>query len=145
MLYHRMFTIIIAPIMMVLTVCQSFGQQPSLEITISNIQQDKGKIVVAIYKDKSGWLENPFQNRILSTSEVIQTASFKVPYGTYAISIFQDLNENEELDQAIFGIPKEPIGFGNNYRPLGKPKFESALIEHNATSKPQEIKLFKVL
>ncbi|MEJ7666133.1 MAG: DUF2141 domain-containing protein [Hymenobacter sp.] len=26
-------------------------------------------------------------------------------------------------------IPKEPVGFGNNYKPFGEPKFESALID----------------
>ncbi len=43
----------------------------------------------------------------------------------------------------FIGIPKEPVGFGNNCKPFGEPKFESALIEFNP-SKPQKIKLYKV-
>jgi uncharacterized protein (DUF2141 family) len=32
----------------------------------------------------------------------------------------------------IHRIPKEPVGFGNNYKPFGKPKFEPASIEYKA-------------
>jgi uncharacterized protein (DUF2141 family) len=41
-------------------------------------------------------------------------------------------------------IPKEPVGFGNNYKPFGEPKFKSALIEFNATARSQEIELYEV-
>ncbi len=81
---------------------------------------------------------------VLSTDQDIQTASFQVPYGKYAITVYQDLNVNGETDINFLGIPKEPVGFGNNYKPFGEPKFESALIEFKATSKLQKIKLYKV-
>ena len=120
------------------------NQQPTLEINVSNVKRNSGKVVVEIYKDKSNWLKTPFQKLVLSSNQDLQTASFQVPHGKYAISIYQDLNENGQLDQAAFGIPKEPIGFGNNYKPFGKPKFDAALIEFKPTSKPQSIKLFTV-
>jgi uncharacterized protein (DUF2141 family) len=44
----------------------------------------------------------------------------------------------------FIGISKEPIGFGNNYKPFGEPKFESCAIEFKANSKPQEINLYEV-
>lgn len=119
-------------------------QQSGLRIEISNIRKNNGKVVVEIYKDKSSWLKKPFQRVTLSTDESVKTASFAVPPGKYAVSIYQDVNEDEELGMNLLGIPKEPVGFGNNYRPFGKPDFESALIEYSATSKPAAIKLFSV-
>lgn len=125
------------------TAFKSFGQD-SLNIKISNIKKNSGKIIVEIYNSKSSWLKTPYRKLVLSTNQDIQTASFQVPYGKYAITVYQDLNVNGEADMNFLGIPKEPVGFGNNYKPFGEPKFESALIEFKATSEPQKIKLFKV-
>ena len=125
------------------TSLKSFAQG-SLEIKISNIKKNTGKVIVEIYDNKTNWLKNPYRKMELSSGQEIQTASFKVPYGTYAITIYQDLNNNGEADMNFLGIPKELVGFGNNYKPVGEPKFKSCSIEFKATSKPQEIKLYKV-
>lgn len=129
---------------MTLPAFQPLPQQSPLVIEISNVKQNSGNIVVEIYQDKSGWLKSPFRKITLSADENSKTATLAVPPGKYAVSIYQDVNENGKLDQNFLGIPKEPIGFGNNYRPLGKPDFEAALIEHHATSKPEAIRLFTV-
>ena len=130
--------------MLSFTASKSFGQQ-TLNIKISNIKKNTGTVVVEIYDSKTSWLKTPYQKMELSSSQISQTASFKVPYGKYAITIYQDLNSNGEADMNFLGIPKELVGFGNNFKPFGEPKFESCLIEFNSNSKPQEIKLYKVL
>ena len=38
------------------------------------------------------------------------------PAGTYAISVYYDINDNGKLDTGLFRIPKEKIGFSNNAR-----------------------------
>lgn len=121
----------------------SFGQK-TLDIKISNIKKNTGKIVVEIYDRKTNWLKIPYQKMELLSNQIVQTASFKVPYGKYAITIYQDLNSNGEADMNFLGIPKELVGFGNNYKPFGEPKFDSCSIEFKVSSKPQEIKLYKV-
>ncbi|RIV25070.1 DUF2141 domain-containing protein [Fibrisoma montanum] len=120
-------------------------QQPSLLIEITNVQPNRGKIVVELYKDKADWLKTPFRKLTLPADKSTKTASFTVPPGQYAVSIYQDKNENGTLDQNFLNIPKEPIGFGNNYRPFGKPKFESSVIRYNPGSKPEAINLFEAL
>lgn len=126
-----------------ITTSKSFGQE-SLDIKISSIKKNSGSVVVEIYDSKKSWLKTPYQKMVLSSNQDVQTASFKVPYGKYAITIYQDLNDNGEADMNFLGIPKELVGFGNNYKPFGEPKFESCLIEFKATSKPEEIRLYKV-
>ena len=55
-----------------------------------------------------------------------------VPSGIYAISIFQDLNGNGELDENKSGIPSEPFGFSNDARgKLGPPKYKKASFGFN--------------
>ncbi|WP_128548005.1 DUF2141 domain-containing protein [Larkinella soli] len=122
----------------------SFGQSSSLTIRISNVQKKKGKLVVEIYNNPSSWLKNPFQKVVLSTNDATALASFDVPTGKYAVSIYQDINDNGELDRNFLGVPREPVGFGNNYRPFGKPTFEAARIDYGPPAKPQDIKLFEV-
>jgi uncharacterized protein (DUF2141 family) len=121
----------------------SIGQQ-TLDIKVANIKKNTGKIIVEIYHSKSSWLKTPYKKVVLSTDQEAQIASFDVPYGKYAITIYQDLNENSEADMNFLSIPKEPIGFGNNYKPFGEPKYESCTIEFNANSKPHTINLYKV-
>ena len=48
-----------------------------------------------------------------------------VAKGTYAFSLFHDLNENKKLDTNFLGIPKEPYGFSNGEKgSFGPPKYE---------------------
>ena len=139
---HTNFPTILVLVATTLSAPKFSGQQSPLRIAIANMKKNSGKIVVEIYQDKASWLENPFKTVTLSSDESLKTASFDLPPGKYAVSVYQDTNQNGRLDMNFLGIPKEPVGFGNNYKPFGKPKFESALIEYNATSKPETIKLF---
>ena len=145
MLHQKKFTVILAFAIMLIpfTTFKSFGQE-LLAIKITNVKKNKGNIVVEIYNSKQSWLKTPFRKMVLPGDQDVQTASFQVPYGKYAITIYQDLNNNGEPDMNFLGIPKELIGFGNNYKPFGEPKFKSSSILFETTSKSQEIKLYKV-
>ena len=121
------------------------SEQEILEIKITNIKINSGNVVVEIYNDKTNWLKSPYRKLSLPSIQNVQTASFQIPYGKYAVTIYQDLNENGEADMNFLGIPKELVGFGNNYKPFGEPKFKSASIEFGKTSKSHAIKLYKVL
>jgi len=48
---------------------------------------------------------------------------FHVPAGKWAISAYEDRNENERLDMGMFG-PKEPSGFWPAFRGRHKPRFD---------------------
>lgn len=87
------------------TPTKSFGQE-TLDIKVTNIKKNPGKIVIEIYDSKTNWLKTPYQKMELSSNEVVQTASFKSPYGKYAITIYQDLNSNGEANMNFLGIPK---------------------------------------
>lgn len=119
-------------------------QKNLLEIEISNIQTNKGQVIVEIYGTKANWLKKPTVRKVISTEKGLSVISIDIPFGAYAISIYQDMNKNGELDRNLIGIPREPIGFGNNYKPFGSPKFESASIKFSASTQVQKIKLYEV-
>jgi outer membrane protein len=50
----------------------------------------------------------------------------EVPPGEYALLAYYDGNRNGRIDKNFIGIPKEPLGFSNNYRPKGPPSYTRA-------------------
>lgn len=49
-----------------------------------------------------------------------------LPPGTYAVSVYDDLNGNHKLDHNFLGIPREPVGASNNPRGrVGPPRFDA--------------------
>lgn len=49
-----------------------------------------------------------------------------LPAGEYALLVYHDENDNKQLDVNFMGIPREPVGFSNAYRPRGSPTFRLA-------------------
>ena len=49
-----------------------------------------------------------------------------VPPGEYALMVYHDENNNEQIDKNFIGIPKEPLGFSNRYEPKGPPSYSRA-------------------
>ena len=119
-------------------------QSNTLDIKVTGIKTNSGTVIVEIYKDKANWLEKPLQKLELSSDSETKVFSFSVPYGEYAVTVYQDVNLNGETDMNFLSIPKEPVGFGNNYKPFGEPKFESSLVEYSANKQPEPIELYKV-
>jgi uncharacterized protein (DUF2141 family) len=49
----------------------------------------------------------------VSGTELVHTFG-AIDNGAYVVVVFQDLNNNRELDTNFMRIPKEPYGFSNN-------------------------------
>ena len=120
----------------------SYGQ--SFQLKITGIQKYEGKVIVAIYNNEADWFEKPFKEITVETNENSKLVSFDVPYGNYAVSVYQDTKANGVLDRNFIGIPIEPIAFGNNYQPFGDPDYEKASIKFNSRYKFQTLKLYTV-
>ena len=101
-------------------------------VTIQGIEETGGTMMVGLFTENDTFLEVPtYPREIPINNEKSIVAIFdNIPYGTYALSIFHDLNNNGELDANFFRIPKEPFGFSNNYMPrFGPPSFKGASFE----------------
>jgi uncharacterized protein (DUF2141 family) len=120
------------------------AQSKEFELEVENLKVNGGQVVVSLYNQEADWFEKPYQEFILSGAKDKESVTFKVPYGIYAISIYQDESANGDLDRNFIGIPKEPIAFGNNYKPFGDPKFENASVRFDENSKKQILTLYTV-
>ncbi len=108
-----------------------FAQTPGqLSITIHNIYPVKGDIYIAIYDNDDDYMdiEKVAFRAIAPIESEVQTIILNdIPAGEYAVSVFQDIDENGELNTNAIGIPSEPFGFSNDARGrFGPPKFKNA-------------------
>jgi len=102
----------------------------SLEVNISNIQNIKGKLYIGVYNKKDGF--GIVGEEYIGVIKKITSNTFKYKFqdisgNTYAISVFQDLNDNSVLDKNFLGKPVESYGFSNNIRHI----FSSATFDES--------------
>ena len=100
------------------------GQQLTLKVT--NISESKGHIRVAIFNSEADFLQKPVAAfAVEATQGEVVIPCNGLPQGTYAITLFHDLNDNGYMDTGNMGIPTEDYGFSNNAKPvMGPPSFE---------------------
>ncbi|MDF9797264.1 uncharacterized protein (DUF2141 family) [Catalinimonas alkaloidigena] len=107
----------------------------SVNITVEGLKNDVGKVRVAIFNDEATFpKKKPFKAQLKAAhaSGTVKLSFDNVPYGEYAIAVYHDENENEELDTNFMGIPKEAYGFSNEHRPkFSGPDYAAAKVKIN--------------
>jgi uncharacterized protein (DUF2141 family) len=110
----------------------SAADNANLRVIATNVQSDKGQIVVWVYDKKDDWLSDRYRT-VKSVKVAGNRAGDSVvvelllPPGEYALSVFQDLDDDTKLKSNFMGIPKEPAALSNNARPkFGPPKYKDA-------------------
>ena len=106
-----------------------------LEVTISGVEEVQGSMMIAIYQPGQEFLgEEAFLFRKIPVEKSgVLTFSVLLPQGTYAISVYHDLNADGELNTNFVGIPKEPYGFSISRGSFGPPSFKEASFQVPAT------------
>lgn len=116
----------------VLTLCilsfslNVIGQKADLKVILEDIEESKGTIYISLHSKEETFPDNSDDSVITITlTDFDSNAEYtfkNLDKGDYAISFFQDLNDNEELDTNFIGFPKEPVG-ASNMTSLARPKF----------------------
>jgi len=107
----------------------------SLTVEIPEIKEQKGNIAILLFSSEEGF-PNDYEKAAFSKafdeySNSISHTFEGIPFGTYAITIAQDRNNNGKIDRGrIVPKPKEPIGMSNMTK-MGRPNFSSASIDFN--------------
>lgn len=110
------------------------AQTLNLNIKVGGISETKGKLMYRIRNAKGVEITKGVQ----TVENKTETISLQLAAGKYAIALFHDANDNDELDRGFTGIPTELYGFSNNARGMfGPPDLEDQLIslETNKTIK----------
>ncbi|MCK9376054.1 MAG: DUF2141 domain-containing protein [Syntrophobacterales bacterium] len=92
----------------------------TLTVTVSNGESDQGCVSVALYNidtsqnfgSGSGYYQGKHGNIASGTAQVVFS---NIPYGTYAVAAFHDLDCSGVIKKNFWGIPQTMYGFSNNY------------------------------
>jgi uncharacterized protein (DUF2141 family) len=83
-------------------------------------------VYVALWS-ADGFLEKPAQSARFAVG-VEPAFHFEVPPGRWALSAYEDQNDNGTLDMGFFG-PKEPSGFWQPFHHWRKPRFDDVAFD----------------
>ncbi len=85
--------------------------------------------MVGVFDNEEDFLERPVINKSALFKSGTITVKLLLPPGEYGISVYQDLNGDNQLNTNFLGIPNEPYGFGNNARgTMGPAHFEDCTV-----------------
>ncbi|WP_395397054.1 DUF2141 domain-containing protein [Novosphingobium sp. BL-8A] len=107
-----------------------------LTIDVGNVRISKGRVHVDACPE-SRFLKDdcPYSAEAPATKGVTRVQVHSLPAGRYAVQAFLDENGNGKVDRALFGIPKEGVGFSNDAKiALGPPKFAEAAFDFNGSA-----------
>jgi len=120
---------------------QSIVAQDTGDLTVrfENVKETKGELYVGIF-EKDNFLRQPTIGKMIKVDGKGLEVTFEgVAYGSYAVSVFHDLNGNKTIDRESNGMPTEPWAMSGTIDPYQYPTWEGAKFELN--SKKQEFLL----
>ena len=129
-----------------MTTAPSNVEKATLEVTINNVKNNKGVILLALFNGEDGFpgqSENAFKSeKVAANAKVTRIVFENIPQGTYAIAVFHDENDNGVLDKNMLGIPTEGYGSSNNQKKLFRtPNFNECKFKVGKSQVTQKIEL----
>lgn len=99
-----------------------------LSVRIDNLRSSEGNVRVGLFNSAVDFPRRQFKGEAVESNSGAVVVLFKdLPAGIYAISAYQDLNDNQKLDTNAMGRPNEPHGFSKDARgTFGPPSFDDA-------------------
>ncbi|SOD98626.1 DUF2141 domain-containing protein [Spirosoma fluviale] len=118
-------------------------KKTNLTIEVHNVRALTGAVYVAVFKPGKDFPEGkPIVGKKVDVTHDRVLTTFSVEPGSYAIAVYHDENGNGKMDKRMFGIPKEPYGFSNDFRPkLSAPKFSDCEFSVGDSGRTVRIKL----
>lgn len=136
-----------ATTVILLALWTSVAQSASLSVRVQEAP-DTGTLVLQVYDSPNSFGDFRDPAKEVRTP-ITADATYEiddVPPGEVAVLVYVDENENGLIDKNFIGIPKEPLGISNNYRPKGPPTFNRArfTVTQDETT-AIDIELYRVL
>lgn len=111
-----------------------------LQIDVSNVRGHTGTVHVDICTQAQFLKDCPRSADAPAVVGVTRVTVNGLPPGRYAAQVFYDENGNHKVDRALFGIPREGVGFSNDAKiRFSPPKWAEAMFDYDGG--PQTIKL----
>ncbi|WP_226662133.1 MipA/OmpV family protein [Microbulbifer aggregans] len=132
-------------VLLLIALPSAFAEQ--VNVRVAGVPPE-GVLVLQVYDNPNSF--GDFRNPVLETRFPIRPDGVYrlngVPVGSVAVLAYLDANGNGALDRTFIGIPKEPIGLSNDYRPKGPPSFQRASFGVSAGQvQTMDIAMYEVL
>ncbi len=127
------YSTIIAGLILLLLVSSKPVQRGTLAIQFGQLKKVEGTLRVVVFKAKEHFKTD--ENFVVAKRIAVKHSTPRLllndlPFGSYAIKVHHDVNNNDKMDTNFIGIPKEPYGFSNDARgTFGPPSYEDCLFE----------------
>lgn len=123
------------------------GENPrtKINIRIEGLKNNSGTVKVALCNSLENYKNHkaPFRGLTLPIkNNVAEITIPDLPVGYYAVKVFHDENNNNDLDTNFLGIPIEDYGFSNNAKGIfGPPSWNKAKMFINEDSNTIVVKI----
>ncbi|WP_262692351.1 DUF2141 domain-containing protein [Kordiimonas aestuarii] len=117
-----------------------------LTVKIGNIREAKGNILIAVYDTPENFLRPGGMTagmKLQAATEGVSHTFAGLEAGTYAVSVFHDVNGDGKLESNYMGVPQEPVGMSRDARgSFGPPAFTDAAFTLPQGGSVQKIDLY---
>lgn len=105
-------------------------KKSTLTVELKNLKIE-GTVYLTLFNKDEGYPSDSakaFLKNMKKVSANTEKVVFKdIPFGTYAVSVWHDQNDNQKMETNFIGIPKEGLGASNDAKgKMGPPKFKDA-------------------
>lgn len=113
-----------------------------LSVRVTNVRNAKGQVHVDVCPQAAFLKDCPYTAVAAAHAGMTIVTVHGLPSGTYAVQAFHDENSNRRVDRALFGLPKEGVGFSNDAPiRMSPPKWEAARFTFAGRAQTIELKL----
>ncbi len=121
----------------------SIAGAADLSVKIGDLKSVEGNVRVGLFNTAADFPKKQMRGEFVKAKQGVVTVVFKdLPAGVYAVSAFQDVNDNKKLDTSAIGRPNEPYGFSRDPRGMfGPPSFDDAAFNVREGENTIELKL----
>ena len=133
-------TIILALTITFMNAQDAINSEGTTITVVVPVKIDKGEIVVGLYNEATFMKAAPLKGLNSKIENGKATVTFKnITPGEYGITLFHDMNGNQQMDFEVNGMPKENYGVSNNVMNFGPPQWNDAKFTVNEEPIEMEI------
>ncbi len=94
------------------TVFAQETEKSTVKVTIAGLKTDDGQVKIEVFNSEETWIEKSAYNFTCNIQDKkCECIMEDIPYGEYALFVYQDKNSNDELDAQQEILPTEPFGY----------------------------------
>ena len=118
-----------------------------LTLIVHNLASTTAPVIVGVYGTKNKFPDPKDQlkeYKFKPKGKVLTAKITNLKFGTYALALYQDVDNNGKINKNFIGVPTEPYAFSRNYKPKVKaPDFDDCKFDYSAKSNKLSLTMIK--